>query len=109
MAAPWHPEDMVNNSCYVAFQPLRRLAAWWWTGHNALDHVLDGALRGRPDHSKPRPAGSRPGDIRFFGGFAYARRRQGRLRSVFRRPAWRSGGILRRHAEIRRGDPQSPG
>src|SRR5580698_4366634 len=35
MAAPWHPEDMVNNSRYVAFGALPCLAGPQATGHSA--------------------------------------------------------------------------
>src|ERR1700757_3571655 len=37
-----------------------------------------------------------PANVLIFGGFSYARRRQGRLRPFFRRPARNSGGVLRR-------------
>src|SRR5258708_4245437 len=87
----------------------RRLAARRLTGHSAPDRVLDGVQRSRRENISKPPGGSRPSYSLDFGGFAYARRRQGRLRPVFHRPARRSGDILRRYAEVRHGDPQQAG
>ena len=87
----------------------RRLAAQPLTGHSAPDHALDGR-KSQPKRTFRVPPGGFPtSDSPDFGGFAYVRRRQGRLRSVFRRPARHSGGLLRRFAEVRRGDPQGAG
>jgi len=43
MAGPWRPSDTVNNSFYVAFQPLRRLAVAWLAGHSA-GNIRSGAI-----------------------------------------------------------------
>src|SRR5258708_26511122 len=88
---------------------VRRFAARRLTGHSGPDRALDGRASQPKRTFRNRPAGSRPSDSPDFGGFAYARRRQGRLRSVFHRPARRSGGILRRYLQVPRGAPQAAG
>ena len=90
---------------YVAFRPLERLAARPLTGHSAPDHALDGRIAAEENIRSTARRVPDPATALIFGGFAYARRRQGRLRSVFQRPARHSGGILRRNAEIRRRRP----
>src|ERR1700721_3432381 len=52
---------------------------------------------------------SSPVTALIFGGFAHVRRRQGRLRPVFRHFARHSRGVLRRHVEIWRCGQQGAG
>src|SRR5260370_2263904 len=104
MAAPWRPRDTVNNSCYVASEPLPSLAAPPLTGHSARTMLLTDVNRCRREHSKHLPVSSRPATALIFAGFAYARRPQGRLRSVFLLAARHSRGFLRRSVDVWRCD-----
>src|SRR4051794_26568657 len=72
----------------------------------------DGTLRGtrkNPQNTPTRGCVPDPETALDFGGLPYARRRQGRLRPVFQRPARYSGGVLRRCAEVRLGHRQGVG
>src|SRR3984957_18966988 len=110
MAEPWHPCDMVNNS---VLWPSGHGGAWQCDGGQAI--VGRTTLLTDVDRSRKRPLENAtrrvtdPCDSPDFGGFTYARRRQGRLRPVFHRPARHSGGFLRRYVETRRYDPQGAG
>src|SRR3984957_3245269 len=110
MAEPWHPCDMVNISGYVAIRPR---GAWQCGGGQAI--VCRTTLLTDVDRSREETIRSTawrvtdPCDSPDFGGFAYDRRRQGRLCPVFHRPARHFGGFLRRYVETRCDDPQGAG
>src|SRR5690349_2850648 len=114
MAEPWRASNMANNSLHVAFQPLRRLAAVWLTGHSVGNirsraiwavteekHSVYGPVSG--------PAQNSPKTALNPGGSIHVRRRQGRLCRFFRSAPWGSRGVLRRRAEVRRDDPEGAG
>src|SRR3984957_17946037 len=88
-------------------------SAWQYGAEQAI--VLRNTLltdvqrsRKRTFEAPPRRV-TDPCDSPDFGGFAYDRRRQGRLRPVFHRPQGHSGGFLRRYVEARHGHPQAAG
>src|SRR5690348_5295041 len=109
MAEPWRGRPKGKNSSIVAVWPPQP----WQAGESRARVEKPAFLRGYigPMEGSPGPlrvVPSRTTRKPEFGGFSYVRRRQGRLRPVFRRPAGHLGGVLRRCLEDRPCDQENP-